>query len=74
MNEVTLQLVTVALDNGESGIFIGGPLVTRSDIVPGQSVATIRFSDIQQIPGDVTLEQALMLFAEQVVRNRTRLQ
>jgi hypothetical protein len=74
MSDVTLQVITVALDNGESGVFIGGPLVMRDGIELAQRVEAIRFSDIQQISGDVTLEQVLMLFAEQVVRSRISLQ
>lgn len=74
MNEVTLQVITVALDNGESGVFIGGPLVTCNYSLPAQRVEAIRFSDIQQIPGDVTLKQVLMLFTKHMERSRTSLQ
>lgn len=72
---IGLQLVTVVLENGRQGVFVGVPLVTdgiTSDD-DGQ-VEEIWFSDIQEIPNQISVAKLIRLVAEQICRSHATLQ
>ena len=48
MKELALQLVTVELENGKQGVFIGGPLITDDYTNEQSQVESVWFSDIQE--------------------------
>lgn len=54
---VELQLITIELGNGERGVFIGTPLVVSESVHNYDEINGIWFSNIQDIPGDVTVER-----------------
>ncbi len=64
--KIPLQLVTVCLENGQHGVFIGLPLV--SDKVPDQSnlVDDIWFSNIQEVPDKMALGELISLIQSQL--------
>ena len=68
MKELALQLVTVELENGKQGVFIGGPLITDDFTNADCQVDNIWFSDIQEVPANITLSELVSLVHEQVSR------
>jgi len=66
MKTLALQLITVELDNGTQGIFVGWPLVTAETAIEDGQVENIWFSDIQDIPSHLTLEQLMELLRKQL--------
>lgn len=68
MKELALQLVTVELESGKQGVFIGGPLITDDFSVADCQVENIRFSDIQDVPSNITLAELVSLMQRQACR------
>lgn len=75
MKNVPLQLVTVCLENGRQGIFVGIPLVTSErDTEEECQVEEIWFSEVQQIPAQLPLAKLLRMVAEQICRSQMVMQ
>lgn len=74
MKPISLQLVTVCLENGQQGIFVGVPLF--SDQSPGKddNIEDIWFSDIQEVPGQLELADLIGLLEAQLCRRQSNLQ
>ena len=68
MKPIPLQLVTVCLDNGQQGVFIGVPLVGDQNGAQDGQIEDIWFSDIQEIPGQTNLAELLRLIQAQLCR------
>ena len=66
MKTLALQLVTVGLENGQQGVFVGWPLVTENIQENSSQVENIWFSNIQQVPQNLTLEQLMELVRKQL--------
>lgn len=66
MKTIELQLVTVGLDDGKQGIFVGLPLLTQQDADAGGQVENIWFSDIKNVPDSLTMEELMQLVARQL--------
>lgn len=63
---VPLQLLMVNLTNGHRGLFIGLPLVSHEEADRNTQVEDIRFSDVRQLPEEMTLAQLMELVREQI--------
>ena len=74
MKTVALQVVTVGLENGQQGIFIGIPLITEESSDTDSQVEEIWFSNVQQVPNDLTVEKLVRLIAGQLCRCQASLQ
>lgn len=74
MKDVALQLVTVELENGQQGVFIGGPLVTDDFTNEDSQVDNICFSDIQEVPANITLRELINMVTLQHERCNSLLQ
>lgn len=74
MNPIPLQLVTVCLENGEQGIFIGVPLVAGQASEDTAQVEDIWFSDIQEVPAGTELAELIQLLQAQLCRCQSTLQ
>lgn len=74
MKTVNLQLITVGLENGQQGVFIGIPLITEENNELDSQVEEIWFSNIQEIPDDLSVEKLMYLIASQLCRCRASLQ
>ncbi len=74
MKDVALQLVTVELENGEQGVFVGGPLVPDDYSSKDTQVDSIWFSDIQEVPASYTLTELINMVTQQIDRSKTTLQ
>lgn len=68
MKPIPLQLVTVSLDNGQQGIFVGVPLVSADHADHEGQIEDIWFSDIQEVPAQTRLEDLLKLIQAQLCR------
>ena len=68
MKPIPLQLVTVCLDNGQQGVFVGVPLVGEENGAQDGQIEDIWFSDIQEIPGQTNLAELLRLIQAQLCR------
>ena len=74
MKTVNLQLITVGLENGQQGVFIGIPLITEENNELDSQVEEIWFSNIHEIPDDLSVEKLMHLIASQLCRCRALLQ
>lgn len=68
MKTIALQLVTVDLENGERGVFVGGPLVNEMLGDEDCQIDEVWFSDVQELPDDLTLGQLMKIIRAQVCR------
>lgn len=68
MSELALQLITVELENGKQGVFIGGPLITDDYTDEDSQVDSISFSDIQEVSDNLTLSELFNLVQDELKR------
>ena len=66
MKPISLQLVTVKLDNGEQGIFVGTPIFASQTDMQGSQVSEIWFSDVRDLPDELKLEELMDLVRSQL--------
>ena len=66
MKTLELQLITVGLDDGKQGIFIGLPLLSQQDADSGGQVENIWFSDIKNVPDSLTMNELMQLVVKQL--------
>ena len=74
MKDVALQLVTVELENGKQGVFIGGPLITDDYTNKDSQVDSLWFSDIQEVPANMTLKELISLVSQKDSERTTMIQ
>jgi hypothetical protein len=74
MKPIPLQLVTVCLENGQQGIFIGTPLVVEQAPTDQGQIEDIWFSDIQEVPAQMALADLIRLLQAQLCRCQANLQ
>jgi hypothetical protein len=74
MKPIPLQLVTVCLENGQQGIFIGTPLVAEQPAGEQGQIEDIWFSDIQEVPAQMALDDLIRLLQAQLCRCQASLQ
>jgi len=68
MKPIPLQLVTVCLDNGQQGVFVGAPLIVGDAGDHNGQIDDIWFSDIQEVPAQTSLADLLNLIQAQLCR------
>ena len=74
MKPIPLQLVTVSLENGQQGVFVGVPLVADQTLGEDSQVEDIWFSNIQEVPAHMTLVDLIRLIQSQLCRCQSTLQ
>jgi hypothetical protein len=74
MKTLALQLVTVGLEDGQQGVFVGWPLVAENSIESSSQVENIWFSNIQQVPQNLTLAQLMELVRKQLCACKSTIQ
>ena len=74
MKPIPLQLVTVCLENGEQGVFVGVPLVSDRAAGENDQIEDIWFSDVQEVPGQMELADLIRLLQAQLCRCQASLQ
>jgi hypothetical protein len=74
MKTIGLQLVTVVLENGREGVFVGIPLITEKLSEDDSQVEEIWFSDVQEIPDHMSVAKLIRLVVAQLRRCGATLQ
>jgi hypothetical protein len=74
MKTLELQLVTVGLDDGTQGVFVGWPLVQEHAPEDSGQVENIWFSNLQEVPDNLTLEQLMELVRKQLCSSMATVQ
>ena len=66
MKPISLQLVTVKLNNGQQGTFIGTPLIASQSEMQDSHISEIWFSDVRSLPDQVKLDELMKLVKSQM--------
>jgi hypothetical protein len=74
MKTLALQLITVGLENGHQGVFVGWPLIPEKSDNMGNQVRDIWFSNVQDVPDDLTLKQLLELVRKHICNCNANIQ
>ena len=74
MKPISLQLVTVSLENGQQGVFVGVPLVADQTQDQDGQVEDIWFSNIQEVPSHMKLVDLIRMIQSQLCRCQSTLQ
>ena len=74
MKTLELQLITVGLDDGQQGIFVGLPLLTKQQAETDGTVENIWFSDIKRVPDSLTMEELMEIVRKQMIDNMSTVQ
>jgi hypothetical protein len=74
MKTLELQLITVGLDDGKQGVFVGLPLVLEQTAESNGQVENIWFSTIKQVPESLTMEELMGLIGKQLFDKLATLQ
>lgn len=74
MKPIPLQLVTVCLENGQQGVFVGVPLVPAQAPEDQGQIEDIWFSDIREVPAQMELADLIQLLQAQLCRCQSLLQ
>lgn len=70
MKPIPLQLVTIQLENGQHGVFVGLPLITDQVSPQDSQVSELWFSDVKDIPQGISVDQLIALVQAQLCRCR----
>ena len=74
MKTLELQLITVGLDDGQQGIFVGLPLLTKQMADTDSTVENIWFSDIKEVPDSLTMDELMEILRKQMIDCMTTVQ
>lgn len=74
MKTLELQLITVGLDDGSEGVFVGLPLVSEDTVEENGQVENIWFSNIKEVPDSLTMEELMGLIGKQLIDRLTTVQ
>lgn len=66
MKSISLQLVTVKLDNGQHGTFIGTPLIASQNEMQDSHISEIWFSDVRDLSDQLKLEELMEFVTSQL--------
>ena len=69
MKPIPLQLVTIQLENGQHGVFVGMPLIADQDPdKKGTQVSELWFSNVKGIPENMSVDHLMALVQAQLCR------
>jgi hypothetical protein len=74
MKTLELQLITIGLDDGKQGIFVGLPLVSGQTAEDCGQVENIWFSNIKEVPDSLTMQELMGLIGRQLFDKLATLQ
>ena len=66
MKPIPLQLITVKLENGQQGMFVGTPLIADGQAMQNSQVSEIWFSDVRDLPNQLPLDELMALVHAQM--------
>ncbi len=67
MKTLELQLITVGLDDGSQGVFVGMPLISPESSDDSGQVENIWFSNVKEVPDSLTMEELMGLIGKQLI-------
>ena len=67
MKTLELQLITVGLDDGSQGVFVGMPLISSESADDSGQVENIWFSNVKEVPDSLTMEELMGLIGKQLI-------
>ncbi len=70
MKPIELQLITVKMENGQHGIFVGTPIMNDPRMVMENQVSEIWFSDVRDLPDNMSLAQLMELVKAQLCQSK----
>ena len=73
MKPISLQLVTVKLDNGQQSTFIGTPLIASQYEMQGSNISEIWFSDVRDLSDQIKLEELMEFVKSQLSQHKEEL-
>lgn len=68
MKPIPLQLVTIQLENGQHGVFVGLPLIPDQSEDRDNQVSELWFSNVKGIPQNISVDQLMDLVQAQLCR------
>lgn len=68
MKPIPLQLVTIQLENGQHGIFVGLPLVGDAATMEESQVSEVWFSNVKGVSQNMSVDQLIALVQAQLCR------
>lgn len=68
MKPIPLQLVTIQMENGQHGVFIGLPLVPDQAQQQQSQVSDLWFSNVRGVPQNMSVDQLIALVQSQLCR------
>jgi len=68
MKPIPLQLVTIQLENGQQGVFVGLPLITDQILPTDSQVNELWFSNVENISRGMSVEHLMALVQAQLCR------
>jgi hypothetical protein len=68
MKPIPLQLVTIQLENGQHGIFVGLPLIPEQAPNHATQVSEVWFSNVKGVPQNMSVDQLIALVQSQLCR------
>jgi len=68
MKPIELQLITVKMEDGQHGIFIGTPIINDPNTIQNNQISEIWFSDVRGLPENMPLAQLMDLVRAQLCR------
>jgi hypothetical protein len=68
MKPIPLQLVTIQLENGQHGVFVGLPLISDQTQVQDSQVSELWFSNVKGVPQNMSVDQLMALVQAQLCR------
>ena len=74
MKTLELQLITVGLDDGQQGVFVGLPLVSEETAENNGQVENIWFSNVKEVPDSLTMVELMGLIGKQLFDKLATLQ
>jgi hypothetical protein len=70
MKDIPLQLMTVIMEDGQQGIFIGVPMVADAPPQNKNHISEIWFSDVREIPNSLTVSVLMEMVQAQLCQSQ----
>ena len=73
MKAIPLQLLTVIMENGQQGIFVGVPMVAAEVSENVSQISEVWFSSVRDIPNGLPVAELMELVQAQLCRGQGKM-
>ena len=73
MKAIPLQLLTVIMENGQQGIFVGVPMVAEDVTEDVSQISEVWFSSVRDIPNGLQVAELMELVQAQLCRGQGKI-